>query len=321
MSAVNPTQQTELIIDEFIRYANFHLTTIMGMINTVTLYNAGVVIVPGPGIILWTGYSVEMAKPTPQQLNEDDFPAKENVESQNSQLQTSELNNGVTEEEVDNKINKLILNLDNIPGEDTPTRNIDDEIGEVKFNTGKAFVSGYKAGGFSPGFISEKVDLGALNLSADWVTLSAQFIGKNEGFASKATWDYNAFRLGFGSDKIIGVDGKIRDVLQTDTTTVDAALKMLQYEVSGPYYNRLVGSGETKISIEQFNALSNKSKAALISYVYNCGSLRPGIAAQIKASNFSGAAGQIQAGPITAGGEVLPGLVRRRNEEASLFLA
>ena len=83
-------------------------------------------------------------------------------------------------------------------------------------------------------------------MAADWVTLAAQFIGKNEGFAAKASWDYNAYRLGFGSDKIIGADGKIRDVLppasyyrQTgekkpangDVTTVDAALKMLQYEV------------------------------------------------------------------------------------------
>ena len=320
MSAVNPTQNTALIVDEFIRYAQAHLATVSGVINMTTLYQAGPATIPGPGLLTWTGYNVEGARPTPQTLNEDDFPAKENVEPQNSQLQTNEINNGVTEDEVDDKIKKLILDLDNIPGEDTPVRNIDDVIGQTKFNTGKPFVSGFKAGGFTPGFSGAvTVDLGALNLGADWVTLSAQFIGKNEGFAAKAAWDYNAWRLGFGSDKIIGADGKIRDVLQTDVTTVDAALKMLQYEVSVSYKNRLVGNGERKISEEQFNALNNKQKAALLSYVYNCGSLKPAIAAAIKSGNFGVTVREIQAGPITAGGSVLPGLVRRRSEEASLF--
>ena len=321
MSAVNPTQNTALIVDEFIKYAQAHLGTVSGIVNMTTLYQAGPATIAAPGLVNWTGYNVESARPTPTQLNEDDFPAKENVDEQQSQLQSSELQNGTSEEDVDKKIKKE-SDLSNIPDEDTPVKNIDDVVEVGTFNTGKPFVSGFRAGGgFTPGFSGAiSVDLGALNFSADWVTLSAQFIGKNEGFAAKAAWDYNAWRLGFGSDKIIGADGKIRDVLQTDTTTVDAALKMLQYEVSGPYKNRLVGSGERKITEAVFNSLSNKQKASLISYVYNCGSLKVELAKALNSNNFGAASQLIAAGPITAGGSVLPGLVRRRKEEATLFI-
>ena len=197
----------------------------------------------------------------------------------------------------------------------------EDEVEEVKFSEGKPFVSGFRGGGgFTAGFSGAvTVDLGALDLSADWVTLSSKFVGKNEGFAQKATWDVNAYRLGFGSDKIIGADGKIRDVVVGDVTSVDAALKMLQYELSVSYKSRLVGTGATKISEATFNSLNNKQKAALISYVYNVGSLRPGIAEAIRNGNLASAAQQIQAGPVTAGGQTLAGLVRRRAEEATLF--
>lgn len=63
MSAIKPTSQTELIVDEFIRYANQHLTTVSGLITTISTYPpAGT---PGPGIIPWTGYFVPPSVPTP----------------------------------------------------------------------------------------------------------------------------------------------------------------------------------------------------------------------------------------------------------------
>jgi putative chitinase len=59
MSAVQPTKNTGLIVDEFIRYANTHLLTVKGMITTVSAY-------PGPstapGIVMWNGYQVAGAK-------------------------------------------------------------------------------------------------------------------------------------------------------------------------------------------------------------------------------------------------------------------
>jgi GH24 family phage-related lysozyme (muramidase) len=334
MSAIQPTNNTGLIVDEFIKYATEHLKTVQGVIVTTSLYQLGPATVALPGQINWTGYFVQPAKPSQPQLNEDDFPAKENVDSQESQPQTNELTNGVTEEEIDKKI-KMASNDEDFIDFDAPVTNTRDVIKEYKFTDGKPFVSGFKAGGFTAGFNgATSVDLGPLNFGADWVTLAAQFIGKNEGFAARASWDYNAYRLGFGSDKILGADGRVRDVLppasyykQTgekqpangDTTTVDAALKMLQYEIAGPYKSRLVGTGTTKISEAAFNTLNNKQRAALVSFVYNCGSLKPAIAAAINGGNLSLAAQLIAAGPITAGGEVLPGLVRRRKEEATLF--
>ena len=106
MSAVNPTQNTALIVDEFIKYAQAHLGTVSGIVNMTTLYQAGPATIAAPGLVTWKGYNVESARPTPTQLNEDDFPAKENVDTQNSQLQTNELQNGTTEEDVDKKIEK-----------------------------------------------------------------------------------------------------------------------------------------------------------------------------------------------------------------------
>jgi GH24 family phage-related lysozyme (muramidase) len=312
MSAVNPTQVTGLIVDEFIRYAQAHLSTVSGVINTISLYQVGPVPTPLPGIITWSGYTVTPSQPS-SQPTEDDFPAKENQsedDKQKSALITNETENGVTEEQMDKEIRRKGF-----------AEEEEDEVEEVKFSEGKPFVSGFRGGGgFTAGFSGAvTVDLGALDLSADWVTLSSKFVGKNEGFAQKATWDVNAYRLGFGSDKIIGADGKIRDVVVGDVTSVDAALKMLQYELSVSYKSRLVGTGATKISEATFNSLNNKQKAALISYVYNVGSLRPGIAEAIRNGNLASAAQQIQAGPVTADGQVLAGLVRRRAEEATLF--
>lgn len=63
MSAIKPTSQTELIVDEFIRLANRHLTTVSGIINTISLYPPAST--PGPGFILWSGYFVPPSVPTP----------------------------------------------------------------------------------------------------------------------------------------------------------------------------------------------------------------------------------------------------------------
>lgn len=68
MSLIPPTKNPELIINDFILYATGHLATVSGIINTVSLY-PGVPAVPGPGIILWTGYQVSPASPPTPALN------------------------------------------------------------------------------------------------------------------------------------------------------------------------------------------------------------------------------------------------------------
>ena len=313
MAAINPTQNTGLIVDEFIRYAQNHLTTVSGIIDTLSLYQVGPATVVQPGKIFWTGYTVAPSRPS-QQNTQDDFPKNEETEQQFSVLlDTEEIPIGIDETNVDVEIERA--------NEGVEVENIEDAYTIGTFNQGKPFVSGFRGGGgFSAGFTgATNVDLGELDLGAEWTKLAATFIGKKEGFTEKATWDVNAYRLGFGSDKIIGADGTIRNVVVGDVTTVDAALKMLQYEVAGPYKGRLVGNGERKIPEETWNSLNNKQKAALISYVYNVGSLRPGIASAIKSGNLSAAAAGIAEGPVTGGGKVYPGLVKRRKEEATLF--
>ena len=63
-TTLKPTNQTELIIDEFIKYAIKHLTTVSGIINTISLYPPASI--SGPGIIPWTGYFVPPSIPTPK---------------------------------------------------------------------------------------------------------------------------------------------------------------------------------------------------------------------------------------------------------------
>jgi hypothetical protein len=72
MSAIQPTNNTGLIVDEFIRYATIHLTTVSGMANTVSLYPP--LSTPAPGIVLWTGYTVPPAAPSPQ------IPAQQQID-------------------------------------------------------------------------------------------------------------------------------------------------------------------------------------------------------------------------------------------------
>jgi hypothetical protein len=54
---VPPVSTTDVFIDTFITAATIHLTTVQGMVNTVSLY-PGAPPVPGPGIVPWVGYTV-----------------------------------------------------------------------------------------------------------------------------------------------------------------------------------------------------------------------------------------------------------------------
>jgi putative chitinase len=56
MSILQPTDRSEIIIDDFIQYATTHLTTISGVANTISLYPP--VGTPGPGVVLWSGYTI-----------------------------------------------------------------------------------------------------------------------------------------------------------------------------------------------------------------------------------------------------------------------
>lgn len=59
MAAIQPTKNTGLIVDEFIRYANQHLLTVKGMITTVSTYAGPST---APGVVMWNGYQVAGAR-------------------------------------------------------------------------------------------------------------------------------------------------------------------------------------------------------------------------------------------------------------------
>jgi GH24 family phage-related lysozyme (muramidase) len=334
MAAINPTNNTGLIVDEFISYATNHLNSVEGIISTVSLYTAGPppspVQIPGPGIINWKGYFISPSTPT-KIVTQDDFKPKKDVEDQNSVRPTNEESgiNGTTEEQIDKKIEEesdfSVLDIEES----------DVQTGEIKFNQGKPFVTGFRGGGGGSGGISGAVavDLGDLDLSADWITIASTIIGKSEGFTERATWDVNAYRCGFGTSKIVGSDGNLRDVQPSpdyhvrtgeeipangDRTTVEAALKLLKYQVSTTFKNKIVGKEVYQIPQATWDALNDRQRAALISYVYNVGSLRVGIATALKANDLAAATAGIREGPVTPE-KYRKGLTKRRNEEATLF--
>jgi len=69
MSLIPPNNNPELIINDFILYATGHLASVSGIINTVSLYPSAPTPIPGPGIILWTGYQIPPASPPVPQLD------------------------------------------------------------------------------------------------------------------------------------------------------------------------------------------------------------------------------------------------------------
>ena len=89
MSAIDPTNNTGLIIDDFINYAISHLSTIGGVINTTSLYPP--LQTPGPAVIIWQGYTVAPATPSvvviePEMEQQTPLEAFEQTEIQNEIL-------------------------------------------------------------------------------------------------------------------------------------------------------------------------------------------------------------------------------------------
>jgi len=61
MSVIPPNNNTTLIIDDFINYATAHLSTVTGIVNTISLYPP--LGTPAPGVLPWSGYQVQPATP------------------------------------------------------------------------------------------------------------------------------------------------------------------------------------------------------------------------------------------------------------------
>ena len=112
MSALQPTNNPELIVNDFIQYAQSHLATVSGIVNTVSLYPP--LGTPSPGVVQWTGYTVDGPQ---QSLNSDEEDATEEtgddappVDGRDAK-EHDERNNVITE--ADETITGLCADLNN----------------------------------------------------------------------------------------------------------------------------------------------------------------------------------------------------------------
>ena len=163
-----------------------------------------------------------------------------------------------------------------------------------------------------------------VDMSRDWATIATQYLAKKEGFTEAASNDEGNLRLGYGTDKILDPGATtLRLVKAGDRTTREQAAKVLEMQVRTTYKDKVVGTGDAKITEAEWNALNDRQRAACVSFVYNCGSFGfyPHIPASIRAKNYIAAANGILNGPIggAESGNVYSGLVRRRAEEAGMF--
>ena len=431
MAAINPTDVTALIIDEFIRNATTHLTTVSGIVNTLSLYPP--IPTPSPGIVNWTGYTVApatytkaairdriilneiLAKPDDgsiqletdpevnRQFNENKganegykvdedaggfsdgvadlvtskivttatLPASlvyndlTNVSSVNSNNTTATATNTGENEEEDNselefgddvgpppprpKI-KLVIYPPSNPGNVYSGEGYGASVSFGKLSVlsgGPLITVGDSIGSTREQFLktlnfADGLTISGVDMSKDWAVIATQYISKKEGFTDSASWDVNAYRLGFGTNKILGSDGNLRDVrpdkayyertreqkpVNGDKTTREAALKVLELQIRTTYKDKVVGTAASQITEEDWNALNDRQRAGLVSFVYNCGSFAPypSIPIAIKSKNYIAAANGILNGPISGTNtvtkkvEVYSGLIRRRAEEAGIF--
>lgn len=112
-------------------------------------------------------------------------------------------------------------------------------------------------------------------------TYGAELLKKYEGFTARATWDVNAYRLGYGSGTITLDNGTYRKVVKGDVTNQANALKDLQRRLKE--FEKKVSK---KVGAEYWNPLNYKVKAALLSLAYNYGNItKKAIIEAIKTGN------------------------------------
>jgi len=152
---------------------------------------------------------------------------------------------------------------------------------------------------------------------------AAVFIAKKESFTQTASWDVNAYRLGYGSDTITFNDGTYRTVRVGDSTTVanaqkDLARRIKQFEekIITYLYNK---NGITR---QQWNDLPDPAKAGLISFAYNYGNIvKNSIREAIKTGDVDKIADAVVSSTVNdmKGTIYYNGLRKRRKEEAAMI--
>lgn len=141
-------------------------------------------------------------------------------------------------------------------------------------------------------------------------TLTAKFIKDREQFRSKAYWDVNAFRVGFGSDTYVDELGKVQKVTENTVVTLEQANADLSRRL-GEFQAGI----RNVIGPEVWKSLDENQQTALTSIAYNYGSLPARIAQAIK----EGDRGQVAQAIAGLGTDNNGVNAKRRAMEAELY--
>lgn len=172
-------------------------------------------------------------------------------------------------------------------------------------NNGGSGLGGGTAGNYSP--------IPAIKGSAQDQTTG--LLRKFEGFSSKAYWDVNAYRTGYGSDTITKADGTVVKVTKDTVVTKEDAERDLARRSQN-----FANTAKNQVSSSTWNALSPNVQAALTSYAYNYGSLTKDIVRAVKDSAQSGDM-KILADAVRKRQTDNKGVnAKRRNQEADYIL-
>lgn len=98
---------------------------------------------------------------------------------------------------------------------------------------------------------------------------AVDFLKKKEGFTSKAIWDVNAWRIGYGSDTITNSLNQVRKVQQNDKVTVQDADRDLARRISQEFIPKI----KAKIGADTWNKFPENTQIAFISFAYNYGNI------------------------------------------------
>ncbi len=97
---------------------------------------------------------------------------------------------------------------------------------------------------------------------------TSELIKGFESYRSKAYWDVNAWRVGYGSDTTTDADCKVHKVTKDTVTTRDAADRDLARRI--PVYQAQI---KAQVGQAAWDGLNDEAKAAVTSVAYNYGGL------------------------------------------------
>lgn len=138
---------------------------------------------------------------------------------------------------------------------------------------------------------------------------TTDLIKQRESFRSKAYWDVNHYRVGYGSDTYM-VGGEVREVTKDTIVSIDQADADLSRRI-----DEFQRSIQKKIGPDMWASLTDKQQAALTDITYNYGHLPDVVAAAIK----TGDKGQVARAIQGLGGDNAGINRSRREQEAALY--